>query len=326
MGRLSRFLGSILLLFMVAAPLQAATVTYTDKMGRIVHCPCPVKRAVFFISYELIPALGIWDRCVGIGRWAYDNDLMKATRPDIEKSIPSAGSGSDVNIEALLKLKPDIVLTWTFKPETVRFMEEKGLRVIAIYPDSLPELYDVMRLHGRLFGREKRMEESISKMEEIFKLIKERIARIPVDKRKRVLWLGGKPTSVACGIGVTNDILNLIGGINPAASIRQRNADIPMERIIAWNPAVIFIWGNAGYKTRDIINSPQWRFVKAVRERHVYKAPEWSTWSPRLAPIALWMAAKTYPEYFTDVDCEKVADGFYRKVFGIPYSKVKPFE
>lgn len=314
------------MVLMVAATLEAAAITYTDKMGRVVHVPIPVKRAVFFISYELIPALGIWDRVVGIGRWAYDNDLMKATRPDIEKFIPSAGSGSDVNIEALLKLKPDIVLTWTFKPETVRFMEEKGLRVIAIYPDSLPELYDVMRLHGGLFGKERQMESVISEMEKIFNLIKERVSKIPANKKRKVLWLGGKPTSVACGIGVTNDIFKLIGGINLASSIPQRNADVPMERIIAWNPDVIFIWGNAKYGKDDILNNSQWRFIKAAREGTVYKAPEWSTWSPRLAPIALWMATKTYPEYFRDVNLEKITDDFYRNVFGIPYNKVEKFE
>jgi len=58
----------------------------------------------------------------------------------------------------------------------------------------------------------------------------------------------------------------------------------------------------------------------------VYKAPEWSTWSPRLAPIALWMAMKTYPEYFRDINLYKVTDEFYRKVFGISYSKVKKIE
>lgn len=326
MNTIFRLTGCILMVLMVAATLEAATITYTDKMGRVVTVPVPVNRAVFFLTYELIPALGIWDKVIGIGRWAYDNDLMKAVKPDIKKTIPSAGSGSDVNIEALLKLKPDIVITWTFKPETVRFMEEKGLRVIAIYPESLSELYDVMRLHGRIFNREDRMEQAISEMERIFKLIKERVSKIPDNKRKKVLWLGGKPTSVACGIGVQNDVFTLIGGINPASHILQRNADIPMERIIAWDPDVIFIWGNASYKARDVLNSQQWRFIKAVKEGKVYKAPEWSTWSPRLAPIALWMAAKTYPEHFRDINLEKVTDEFYRNVFGISYSKVKKFE
>jgi len=315
----------ILIIIAITVTSEAATLFYTDKMGRTINISVPVKRAVFFITYELIPALEIWDSVVGIGRWAYDNDLMRATKPDIEK-IPSAGSGSDVNIESLLRLKPDLVLTWTYKPETVRFMEEKQLKVIAIYPESLSELYEVMILHGKLFKKEAMMEHSIAKMEEIFGLVRSRASKIPANKKKKALWLGGKPTSVACGIGVTNDIFKLINGINPASSIPQRNADVPMERIIAWNPDIIFIWGNASYTAKSILKSSQWRFIEAVKEGKVYKAPEWSTWSPRLAPIALWMAMKTYPEYFCDINFEKIIDDFYRKVFGIPYRMVKKIE
>jgi len=320
------FLSILILSISLLSVSWAATMTYTNKLGRAVNIPVPVKRAVFFQTYELIPALGIWDRVIGIARWAYDNDLMKAAKPDIEKSVPSPGSGMDVNIETLLKLKPDVVITWTSKPETVRFMEEKGLKVIAIYPESLEEFYAVMRLHGRLFGKEKKAEHCIARMESIFKLIKERVRKIPGNKRKKVLWLGGKSTSVACGIGVTNDVFKLIGGVNPAAQIPRRNADVPIERIIAWNPDVIFIWGNAGYQVQDIRNSPQWRSIKATREGRVYKAPEWSTWSPRLAPMALWMAMKTYPEYFRDINLDRVMDEFYKKVFGIACSRVKKIE
>ncbi len=311
---------------MVAAITQAATITYTDKLKRVVNVSAPAKRAVIFISYELIPVLDIWDRVAGVGRFAYQNDLMKAVKPDIERSLPSVGSGSDINIEALLNLKPDLVITWTSKPDNIRFMEEKGLKVIGIYPESLSELYDVMRMHGKVFSKEKPMELTIAQMEEIFKMVKERASNIPSHKRRKVLWLGGKPTSVACAIGVTNDVFKLIGGINPASSIPQRNADVPMERIIAWDPEVIFIWGNARYKASDILNHSQWRSIRAVKEGRVYKAPDWSTWSPRLAPIALWMGVKAYPEYFQEVNLDRMLEDFYQKVFNISYKRVKPIE
>ena len=299
-----------------AEPASPPSVTYRDKLGRTVTVPVPVKRAVFLISYELVPVLGVWDRVAGVGRWAYDNDLIRQSKPDI-RSIPSVGSGTDVNVEALMKLKPDVVVTWTFKPEPVKFMEERGLRVIAIYPESLAELYDVMRLHGRLFQREPRMERAIGEMEGIFRMIRERVGRIPEGRRKKVLYIGTKPTSVSGGIGITNEMITLIGAHNPASTLRQRNIEVPLERIIAWNPDVIVIWGNARYGPSDLTNDPQWRLLPAVKNGKVYKAPEWSTWSPRLAPFALWMAAMTYPEYFKDVDMDKVVDEFHRKVFGV---------
>ncbi|HVO66686.1 MAG TPA: ABC transporter substrate-binding protein [Syntrophales bacterium] len=320
-------LAVILLFFAFLAPeVCAESLTYKDKIGRIVSIPVPVRRAVFFQTYELIPVLGIWDKVVGIGRYAYTNDLMKAVKPDIERTIPSAGSGIDVNMEALLKLKPDLVITWTSRPEQVRFMEDRGLSVIAVYPDSLAELYGVMEFHGKVFEKEKEIKRTVAHMEDIFGSIKKKVARIPADKKQKVLWLSSRPNAVAGRIGVTNDILKMIGGINPASSIEQRTADVSIERIIEWNPDVIFIWGNAKYNAQDILKNPQWRSINAVRSGRVYKAPEWSTWSPRLAPIALWMAMKTYPERFRDVNFNVIADAFYKKVYGIPYRTVATIE
>jgi iron complex transport system substrate-binding protein len=300
-----------------ARPASPPSVTYRDKLGRSVTVTVPVKRAVFLVSYELVPVLGVWDRVAGVGRWAYDNDLIRQVKPDIRGTIPSVGSGIDVNMETLMKLKPDVVVTWTSKPELVRFMEERGLKVIAIYPESLAELYDVMRLHGRLFQREARMERAIGEMEGIFRTVRERVVQIPEGRRKKVLYIGTKPTSVSGAVGITNEMIALIGARNPASTLQQRNLEVPIERIIAWNPDVIVIWGNARYGASDLTGDPQWRLIPAVRKGQVYKAPEWSTWSPRLAPFALWMAAMTYPEYFKDVDMDRVVDAFHRKVFGV---------
>jgi iron complex transport system substrate-binding protein len=324
MNRIIILMECILFVLLSATTLKADTRTFTDKMGRVVTVSLPVRRAVLFQTPELIPALGVWDKIVGISRSAYDTDLFKATKPDIEMTIPSLGSGGDVNMEALLKQKPDIVITWSVKPETVWFMEKMGLNVITVFPDSISEFYSVMRMHGSLFGKEKKMEHSIEAMESILNLIKEKTSRIPGHKKKKVIWLNAKPTSVACGTGLTNDIINLIGGINPASSIIQGHstADVSIEQIVAWNPDVIFIRGYTSYTAKDILTNPQWRNIRAVKEGRVYKGPDWSTWSPRLAPIALWMAMKTYPEYFSGIDFEKIADDFYRKVFGIPYRKV----
>ncbi|MEZ0329243.1 MAG: ABC transporter substrate-binding protein [Dissulfuribacterales bacterium] len=302
---------------------MANTITYTDKLGKVVTVNAPVKRAIILITYDLIPALDIWNDVVGINRWAYSHDdLFKNTKQNTGKIIPSVGTGDNVNIEAILALKPDLIITWTYRPEIMRFMEQKGLKVIGIWPEGIDELYEVMRLHGRLFNREKRTEFVINRMEEIFRLIRQRVAAIPEEKRKRCLWLGGKPTTVACGIGVTNDIFKMTGCINPAGDIQERNRDVSLERIITWNPDVIFIWGNAGYPVETVTKGRQWASVKAVRENRVYKAPEWSTWSPRLAPIALWMAMKTYPEYFKDIDFDRIAGRFYRDVFGVPYEGI----
>ena len=303
---------------LVLAPQGGANpLVVKDKLGREVEVAVPVKRAVFISLYEFIPALDLWNRTVGINRWAFKNTLLQ--RFEQLKRIPSVGTGGDINIEVIKALEPDLVIVWIYKPEVVKFMEKRGLTVIAVYPESLEELFEDVRLCSKLFSKERKAEKVLSLMEEIFNLLRSRVSRIPKEKRRKVLWLWGKPTTVNGGIGVQHDVIKLIGATNPAHEIKVKNVDVSLERIVMWNPDVIFIWGSAKYGPQDLIKSSRWAAVKAAKEGRIYKAPYWSTWSPRLALIALWMAKKTYPEIFGDVCLQCLADRFYRKAFGIPF-------
>jgi iron complex transport system substrate-binding protein len=313
------------LLLLPAPSSSAARLTCRDKMGRTVTVQTPVKRAVLYETYELLPITGAWGQVAGISRFAYDNDLLLAVKPDIRK-IPDAGSAFDINPEVLLKMKPDVVLTWSISPKTIQFLEKKGLPILAVYPESVHELYEVMRLQGRLFGREKPVEGAIAKMEEIFSLIRSRTAGMPAARRKKAIYLTGKPTKVNGRVGVIHDLFTIMGLDNGGREINEHSAEVSLERIVSWNPDLIFIWGTARYSAADLMNNPQWRHIKAIRNRAVHKEPKWGTWSPRLAPVALWMAATAYPERFRDIDLNKTIDRFYRDVYGIPYSKVTQIE
>jgi iron complex transport system substrate-binding protein len=208
----------------------------------------------------------------------------------------------------------------------INYLDKKGVPVIAISPESIAELYEVMRMQGKLFGSEKNVESAIVRMEEMFDLIRKRVAAVPVDQRKKALWVAGKPTTISGGISINNDLLSVVGQENPGREIKQRSTDVSLEQIAAWNPDVIYIWGRARYSANDILDNPQWRHIKAVKEHRVFKVPKWDTWSPRLAPLALWMAAAVYPKQFEDIDITKTIDKFYRDVYNIPYAKVRQIE
>lgn len=317
---------AVCLSLLSACTSHAEVFRYTDKLGRSVQLETPVKRAAVFQTNELIPALGTWDKIVAVSKHAYDSDVMVAARPDFVNTILAAGSGSNINMEALLKTRPDVVITWTLRPDAVRFMERQGLKVIAINPTNLDDLYEVMRLQGRLFGKEERAEFCISEMKKIVSIVQEGLSGISPQGRRKVLWLSGKPTIVGGGTGVTSDLLRMSAAVNPAMGIAQTSAEVSMERILSWNPDVILIWGYAKYTARTVLESPQWSHVKAVKDGRVYKAPPWSVWSPRAAPILLWMSSKIYPECFTKIDVESVLDSFYRRLYGISYEQVHKFE
>lgn len=303
------------------------TFTFTDKLNRRVTLNIPVKRAVLLTGADLLPITGAWNRVVGISNGSSEeNDLLKAVRPDLETLIPAVGSNRNVNIEMLMKLNPDIVLTWSFNPEIINYLEKKKVPVIAVFPESITELYEVMRLHGKIFDGSAGIESTIEQMEKIFTLIKTGTADIKPEQRKKALWLFGKPTRIAGRDGIYGDVLALTGQQNLGAAIPRHYADTSLEQIALWNPEVIYIWGRSRYSAADILNNRQWRHIEAVKNKRVFKSPQWDTWSPRLAPLALWMAAAVYPEQFKGVDINGAIERFFREVYKISYEDVRQIE
>ena len=71
--------------------------------------------------------------------------------------------------------------------------------------------------------------------------------------------------------------------------------------MVAWNPDVVFFRVQYGYNftAKDVLNDPRFSEVRdvvsALKNERVYMLPNWSTWSPRFALIALRAAIYLYP-------------------------------
>ena len=307
-------------LLTVPASRAGTVLVVKDKLGRTVKVKVPVKRAIVIVGYELIPALKVWKQVIGVSSWAYKVcDLFKRfyeLGKEYRKS--TVGTGINLNIEKIFKLKPDLIITWTYDLRPVKFLSEYGFPVYTVYPDSIKELFSLFLTEGKFFGKLSRARFLVRETKELLNFIKNR-TRFISDKKK-ILYVGVKPTVVSGGIGIPNELIKLIGGINPASNIKRRNAEVSIETIYKWNPDVIFIWGCARYSPDYFYSRPEWSYVSAVKHHRVYKLPNWSTWSPRIALIALYMAKKAYPKLFKDVNFKEVANQFYEKVFGISFT------
>lgn len=135
---------------------QAVALTIKDKRGVSYTFAPPLKRVVFHINYEFIPALGVWDRVVGLGNTAYTNDLVLATLP-ANADIPIIGDLNKINVEQILKVKPDAVITWSYNKDELAFIEQKAKTpVIAYYPYNLNEFYEMFTAIGTIVGKRQR--------------------------------------------------------------------------------------------------------------------------------------------------------------------------
>ncbi len=318
----------MLVCFFLTPFLWASSIEVTDSLGRNVNIKIPVERAVIISTTELIPALDIWDFVVGVPRWAEEESDLHRSFTEENPSLrrPKVGEGMDVNVEAVIGVRPQLVITWAVFLQSVKFLEERGITTIAIQPENINELYEAIRLHGILFNREKQAEMVIEEMKKIFNIIHKKVSLIPPSERKTVMITWMRPTTVTGKIGLIRNVLDIIGAKNVSDEIENKTADVSVEHIIKWNPDVIFTWGYANYGPEWFFENKQWQLLKAVKNFRVYKLPMWPITSPRLPLFALFIAMKVYPEHFQDLNFNEIADNFYRNIFGTTLELVKRYE
>jgi len=294
-----------------------------DMMNETVTLPPKITRAVDFISYTLVLALHAMDKVVGISKYAKYNVLMLKAYPNVTK-IPSPGSSFSVNIEDLLALKPQVVITWPFNKKVVEEIEAQNIPVIKVQCYSYKDIERLIWLFGVVFDERARAYQMISDMNKIVEMVQSKVSSLPVDKRVKVLYLWSKPTMVQGGRGTVNDFIVLAGGINVAAKDYPDKdyVTVDLEKIIEWNPQVIVIWYFARYGPKDILDNPAWKSIDAVKNGHVYKEPYYEHWGVSASIFILWLSTKLYPSLWSNTNFTEIANQYFKEWYGVTYTSL----
>jgi iron complex transport system substrate-binding protein len=154
-------------------------------------------------------------------------------------------------------------------------------------------------------------------MEKIFQIVATRLENLEENKQKRAFWLFSKPNNVGGRKGTPQALFDLIKVKNLAPEDSDKYVELTLEEIYRQNPDLLFIWGHSSYSSSDLLDNRQWRHLMAIQNEDVYKVPAWSTFSPRLAPLSIWMAAKAYPDRFKDLDVQQIMNDFFLKVYNL---------
>ncbi|HYV47300.1 MAG TPA: helical backbone metal receptor [Myxococcaceae bacterium] len=169
----------------------------------------PVKRVVTLAPSltDTVLALGAGDRLVGVSR--FDE------RPEV-KSLPRVGGFVDPSVEAVLALKPDLVLVQPGpgNQQPVEKMAELGAPVLLLPLHSVAQVLVAIREAGRALGREAEGKALAERIEQARAGVHERAKALP---HPRVLFVYGWEPLVVAGPGsFADELLRDAGGVNAA--------------------------------------------------------------------------------------------------------------
>lgn len=259
---------------------------------------------------------------------AAKNSILAKYAPDILNVSIDYYKGGELNMEELLKLKPDVVFYAGGEEERQQFVNA-GIPAVGFStvtpngPNTIETLNAWISLMEQVFEEGSKVTGITEYAKEAQDEINKRLADIPEDQRKKVLMIGHySDTNFTLG-GFSDYWISVTGGINVG---KGTQGNVNMEQVYSWAPDIMFISTLSDFFPEDFYNNTtvegaDWSGVPAVINKQVYKFPlgmhRW--WPPSTdAPLSLWWIAKTtYPEKFEDINMDEKIKEYYKKFYGM---------
>lgn len=247
---------------------------------------------------EIIYGIGAWKNVVGV--------TLYTDFPPEAKKIPQVGGWVNPNLEAILKLQPDLVIM--IEDQNQIFgdkIRRLGLKTLAVDSNaSIQGVLDSITDIGKALGKE---EKARKLRESVKSYIEEIQVKTKGIRPKRVLFVVGRNPGTLediYAIGNTsfiNEIINVAGGQN-VIEIERLAVKISREAVLSLNPDVIVeVNHDDTDKKAEVLQV--WNGLKevsAVKNGEVYVVPSKSLVHPsqRIVEAAGILAEILHPEIF----------------------------
>ena len=228
----------------------------TDDTGVVVHFEQPPQRIVSLLPSlaETVCALGQCARLVAVDRYS--------DYPVSLKKLPQVGGGLDPNIEAIVALRPDLVLMATSSRASER-LRTLGIRVLSLEPKTHADVQRVMLKIGQLLG----VADAASIWRTIDAAVSAAAQSLPASARATRVYFEVNQGPYAAGeSSFIGETLTRLGVKNIVPAALGPFPKLNPEFIVRANPDVIMIGERSA---GGLTQRPGWHSVRAVRENRL---------------------------------------------------------
>ncbi len=247
---------SVLVTLCACAYAQAFTVI-DDRNIEVTFKQAPQRVVSLLPSLtESVCALGQCHRLVGVDR--------HSNYPTQVKKLPQLGGGLDPNIEAIVALRPDVVLMAQSSKGHAR-LSELGITVLLLEPKNVADVRRSLYVLGELFQIPP-PQGAIKVWQGITQGIHAVAAAVPSQRRSsRVYFEAGAPYA-AGESSFVGELLTAIGLRNIVPASMGAFPALNPEFVVLANPAIIML-GDASMN--PLHSRPGWAGIQAIKQHHV---------------------------------------------------------
>jgi iron complex transport system substrate-binding protein len=257
----------------------------TDDVGRDIRLEQPARRVLSLLpaGTETFFALGAGGAVVGRTRYDVDSGVVH---------LPSVGGGLDPSLEAIVALRPDLVVAFETASESrIRpRIEALGIPVFAIQTEDTADIYRNIASLGALVGRGETADSLLSSIRAELSAIR---ASVAGSDRPKVVYVASISPPIVAGPGTyLGELIGVAGGdlLDVGGAQGAYWPQISLETLLREQPDLLVLpVGSDPTSTIGRLRSePGWRDLEAVKQNRVALVPTdlMSRPGPRIPEIA----------------------------------------
>jgi len=211
---------------------------------------------------ETLYLLGEQDRIVGISGYV-------VRPPQARREKPRVSAFTSANIDKILALKPDLILTFSdLQADIAANLIRRGLAVHAFNQRSVGGILDMIRTVGALVDAYKRAQQLADRLELRLSEARERASRLP--RRPRVFF-EERDDPLISGIGWVSELVEIAGGVDifadRAGRASAKDRVVTFDEVIGREPDLIIgSWCGKKFRPERVMARPG--FVRTPSVQH----------------------------------------------------------
>lgn len=246
--------------------------------------------------------------------------LYDLYKDDIDK----IKAGESQNLEELLSFKPDLFICHKADIKTCNAMEKSGVKTIKLSVNehnynSYLTLKSWLDALAPLLGKEELKDKILSSILHMQDYIaKNKSKDMP---KALILHRLDSDRKMSAGGIFSSYLLEKSGAINVIKA--KALQELSIEEVYRLNPDIIYITNFTSKMPQDLLDSPLWQPLKAIKNKRVFKLPlgSYRVAAPSidLSVALLWLYAHNHPS--SKEDFKSFSAKYYKEVFNLSLSK-----
>lgn len=286
---------SAVMFLLLGVSLPAAAFTVRDMLGREVTLGAPPRRIVSLVpsATEILFALGADDRLAGVTDYC---DFPPAAR-----GKPSVGGMVNPSLEAIITLRPDLVIATNEgnREETFEQLRRLGIPTYLVSAHRVADVTTLIVRLAELTGTSETARAMVARLGARIDAVRKAVARRPRLRVLYVVW--PEPLIVPGREALVTELIQLAGGESVTGGDTDAYPRFSLEAAVARNPEVIILATHgAGTGAIDREKWERLRHLSASRAGRIHAADGnlLHRYGPRVVDGLEELARALHPEAF----------------------------